>query len=47
MKRRTGNRELTVKMTMDEKLITGHGQGADAGGKEKKKCHTGTMKPRR
>ena len=33
-------------MTMDEKRITGHGQGADAGGKEKRKCRAGTMKTR-
>ena len=33
-------------MTMDEKRTTGHGQGAEAEGKEKRKCRTGTMKPR-
>jgi hypothetical protein len=46
MKRRIRHREQTVKMTMDEKRITGHGQGADAGGKEKRKCRAGTMKTR-
>ena len=45
MKRRIRHGEMTVKMTMDEKPATGQGQGAGAVGKEKRKCHTGTMKP--
>lgn len=32
-------------MTMDEKPATGRRQGTGAGGKGKRKCHTGNMKP--